>query len=123
MLEELDLVVVSIHSRFDLPREDQTARVLAALEHPAVDVLGHPFGRLIGKRRPMAMDLDDSACRAAVERGVGLVISTDAHSTAELGFMRWGVEQARRGWVERADVANARPLGDLRKRLRRARGG
>jgi DNA polymerase (family 10) len=145
-LAALDLVVVSVHSAFDLSERDQTRRVLRAIQHPAVDVLAHPTSRLIGRRGPLRLDLeqvarvaaerevllevnaqpdrldlDDVAVRAALDAGATLVISTDAHAVAELGFMRWGVDQARRGWAERARVANARPLTALLKLLHRAR--
>jgi DNA polymerase (family 10) len=141
-LAMLDIVLVSLHSKFDLSRAEQTRRVTRALSHPAVDVFAHPTGRLLGGRRgaqldldqvyrvaadhgvmlevnaqPERLDLDDVACRAAVEHGVRLIIDTDAHAAAELGFMRWGVEQARRGWVEQKDVANARSLAQFCKLL------
>jgi DNA polymerase (family 10) len=141
-LAGLDVVVVSIHSRFTLPAAEQTRRVLRALAHPSTDILGHPTGRIIGRRagvaldldavaraaadhgvllevnaQPERLDLDDLAARAAVERGARLVIGSDAHATAELGFLRWGVDQARRGWVGKQDVANALPLARLRKLL------
>jgi DNA polymerase (family 10) len=137
-LAAMDLVVISVHSAFDLPEREQTRRVVRALRHPAVDLLGHPTGRLIGRRgalkldldqvyraavehgvllevnaQPDRLDLDDLAVRAALERGATLAISTDAHATAELGFMRWGVDQARRGWATRDRVANTRPLAQL----------
>ncbi|HEX9611743.1 MAG TPA: DNA polymerase/3'-5' exonuclease PolX [Gemmatimonadales bacterium] len=146
-LAALDLVVVSVHSKLDLPEPRQTERLLRALAHPAVDVLGHPTGRLLGRRAPMRfdlervlraakshgvlvevnaqperLDLDDVACRAAVDLGVGLVISTDAHATPELHFMRWGVEQARRGWAEQRHVATTLPLRALLRLLRGRRG-
>jgi DNA polymerase (family 10) len=142
----LDLVVISIHSGFDLPEREQTRRVLRALEHRSVDLLGHPTGRLIGHRGPVRLDwdrvyaaaaargillevnaqpdrldLDDVQVRAALEHGVTLAISTDAHAVAELRFMRWGVDQARRGWVTADRVANTRPLAQLLERLHRAR--
>jgi DNA polymerase (family X) len=142
ILAELDVVVVSVHSRLDLPAAEQTRRIVRALQHRSVDILGHPTGRLIGRRRasaldleticraaadhgvilevnaqPERLDLDDIAARAAVSHGVRLAINTDAHAVAELRFMRWGVEQARRGWVERADVVNTRSLTALRKLL------
>jgi DNA polymerase (family 10) len=119
---------------------------VAALRHPSVDVLGHPTGRLIGRRGPIRLDLDqvaavaadqgvllevngqpdrldldDVAARAVVARGARLVVSTDAHAVAELGFMHWGVDQARRGWARREDVANTRPLAGLLKLLHRSR--
>jgi DNA polymerase (family 10) len=142
----LDLVVVSIHSGFDQPEREQTRRVLRALEHPCVDVLGHPSGRLIGHRGPIRLawdrvyaaaaergvllevnaqpdrlDLDDLQVRAALEHGVTLAISTDSHAVAELRFMRWGVDQARRGWATAERVANTLPLARLLERLHRAR--
>lgn len=145
-LATLDVVLVSIHSKFDLPPDAQTRRVLRALRHPSVDVFAHPTGRLIGSRRgaafdldevcraaadhgiflevnaqPERLDLDDVSCRAAVAHGVGVVISTDAHAVAELRHMRWGVDQARRGWVGRTHVINTRPLDALLKALHRGR--
>jgi DNA polymerase (family 10) len=145
-LAALDLVVVSVHSGFDLGEREQTARVLRALRHPSVDVLGHPTGRLIGRRggirldlervcraaaeqgvllevnaQPDRLDLDDLAVHAALGWGAGLVISTDAHAVAELGFMHWGVDQARRGWAVRERVANTRSLERLLRVLHRGR--
>ncbi len=146
-LSALDVVLVAVHSKFDLPQEVQTRRLLRALEHPSVDVLAHPTARHLGRRRPIdfdanavfraaaergvllevnaqpeRLDLDDVACREAVGLGARLAVSTDAHAVAELGFLRWGVDQARRGWVEKKDVANALPLDELRTLLHRTRG-
>ncbi|HEX6965248.1 MAG TPA: DNA polymerase/3'-5' exonuclease PolX [Gemmatimonadaceae bacterium] len=146
-LAALDIVFVAVHSHFELAPEAQTRRLLRAITHPHVDVLGHPTGRLIGKRRgelfdlhavcaaaaehgvmlevdaqPDRLDLDDVACRAAIDQGVRIVIDTDAHATAELGFMRWGIAQARRGWAQRRHVANTLPLERLRKLLHGGRG-
>jgi DNA polymerase (family 10) len=109
-----------------------------------VDVIAHPTARQLGRRagididldrvaraavdngvwlevnaQPERLDLDDAACRHAISLGATIVIDTDAHSTAELGFMHWGVDQARRGWADRASVANTRPLERLLKTLRR----
>ncbi|MEJ2339910.1 MAG: DNA polymerase/3'-5' exonuclease PolX [Gemmatimonadales bacterium] len=134
MLEALDLVVVSIHSMFSLPAARQTDRVVKALQHPSVDVLAHPTARLINKRDPVDFDLEQVfACAAenrvalelnanphrldlkdtqlmlATSLGAKVVISTDAHRVAELGLMRYGVEQARRAWLEKGDVLNALP--------------
>jgi DNA polymerase (family 10) len=142
-LAGFDIVVAAIHSHFDLSEPEQTARVVRALRHPAVQILGHPTGRLIGERgpirldleeifkvaasegvlleinaQPSRLDLDDGAARAAIEHGVTLVVNTDAHSAAELGFLRWGVDQARRGWATRSDLANTRTLDGLHKLLR-----
>jgi DNA polymerase (family 10) len=147
VLEELDLVVGSVHSKFGLSEEKQTERIIRAMGNPRVHVLGHPTGRLIGERRPYAvnmeklmaaakkdgwalelnahpdrLDLTDADCRLAKEIGVTVVISTDAHSVDDLGFMRFGVAQARRGWLEARDVANTRSWQDLRSLLSRRRG-
>ncbi len=138
----LDVVVVSLHSKLALPPAQQTKRVLRALAHPAVDIFGHPTGRLIGTRhgarfdtdavlraavehgvmleinaQPERLDLDDVLSRAAVRAGAILSLGSDAHSVAELRFMRWGVDQARRGWVRKRDVANTRPLAEVMKLL------
>ena len=137
-LAELDIVLVSVHSAFDLSEREQTRRVLRALRHPAVDIFAHPTGRLLGRRgglrldmaqvcraavergillevnaQPDRLDLDDLATRAALAAGATLAISTDAHAAAELGFMRWGVDQARRGWATKRQVANTLPLERL----------
>jgi DNA polymerase (family 10) len=145
-LESLDIVLVSLHSKFDLPKAGQTERILRAIRHPAVDIVAHPTGRLIGQRRgagfdlervagaaadhgvmlevnaqPTRLDLDDISCRAAIALGVTIAISTDAHSRDELRNMRWGVDQARRGWAAKGDVANTRPLKALLKLLHKGR--
>jgi DNA polymerase (family 10) len=145
-LAGFDIVLASIHSQFSLPRDAQTERILRAIAHPSVDVIAHPASRQIGRRaamdfdldrvvkaavdagvwmevdaQPERLDLDDTACRRALALGATIVIDTDAHSAAELRFMRWGVDQARRGWADRAHVANAKPLDKVLKTLRRAR--
>ena len=145
-LAGLDLVVVSLHSALTLPRREQTRRVVRALRHPAVDVFGHPTARLLGRRPPVErdleeiyrvaadrgvilevnaqpdrLDLDDVAVQGALSHGVRLAISTDAHATAELRFMRWGVDQARRGWATAESVVNTRPLAELLRLLHRSR--
>ncbi|MDE3151670.1 MAG: DNA polymerase/3'-5' exonuclease PolX [Gemmatimonadota bacterium] len=141
-LAALDIVFVALHAQLDLPPERQTERVLKALSHPSVDVFAHPTGRLINGRRgarfdldralraavdhgvllevdaqPERLDLDDTAVRAAIAAGAHLVIDTDAHAPAELRFMRWGVDQARRGWAAKSAVANTRPLSRFLKLL------
>ncbi|HEU4988610.1 MAG TPA: PHP domain-containing protein, partial [Gemmatimonadaceae bacterium] len=141
-LAALDIVFVALHAKLDLPPDRQTERVLRALSHPNVDVFAHPTGRLIEQRRgaqfdldrvlraavdhgvmlevdaqPERLDLDDVSVRAAIKAGATIVIDTDAHSPAELRLMRWGVDQARRGWAEKADVANTRPLSRFVKLL------
>jgi DNA polymerase (family 10) len=143
MLAALDIVVVSLHSSLGLSAERQTARVTRALRNPYVHIFAHPSARMINGRRgaqfnldevcrvaagegvlleinaqPERLDLDDVAARRAQELGASFAIDSDAHSTQELHFMRWGVDQARRGWIERRHVANAQPLDKLMARLR-----
>jgi DNA polymerase (family 10) len=144
ILEELDLVVISVHSRFDLSAAEQTRRILTALEHPQVDILAHPTGRIINRRPPFAvaideilqaakengvivelnahperLDLKDSHLILARELGVKVAISTDAHSVRHLDLMRYGVEQARRAWLEPADIVNCLPLESFLRTLGR----
>jgi DNA polymerase (family 10) len=143
MLAGLDVVLVSLHSRFDLPEAQQTARVLRALEHPEVSIFCHPTARLINRRRGVEMDMDvvlrraaelgvavevnsnphrldlrDSHLRLARELGCKVVISTDSHRTRELDLMRYGVEQARRAWLEPERVVNTLGYRELVKVLR-----
>jgi DNA polymerase (family 10) len=145
-LAGLDLVLVSIHSALNLGRREQTRRVVRALQHPSVDILGHPTARLLGRRpsieldfdavfraaadhgviievnaQPERLDPDEVTIQTALGHGLRLAISTDAHGTGELGFMRWGVDQARRGWATAASVVNTRPLPALLNLLHRAR--
>jgi len=144
VLAELDLTVCTIHYGFDRPAKQQTERVMRAMDNPHFHVFGHPTGRLIGQRpaypldverlidaaiergcylevnaQPDRLDLDDVHCRLAKERGLKVAISTDAHRTGDLEKIRFGVGQARRGWLEADDVVNTRSLAALRKLLRR----
>lgn len=144
VLEELDIVVCSVHHRFGLSEKKQTERILRALENPNVNVLAHPTGRMIGDRGPYdldmervmeaarengcflelnadpnRLDLSDVHCKAAREMGVKVVISTDAHSIDGLDNMRFGLGQARRGWLEKKDVVNTRTPKQLKKLLKR----
>ncbi|WP_131111823.1 DNA polymerase/3'-5' exonuclease PolX [Sulfuricystis thermophila] len=146
VLGELDLVVAAIHSRFDLPRAKQTERILRALDHPYVSILAHPSGRLIDARPPFdvdmarivraakqrgcflelnahpeRLDLTDSDCLLAKDEGVLVAIDSDAHSRADFANLRFGVGQARRGWLEAKDVLNTRPLAELSSLLARTR--
>jgi DNA polymerase (family 10) len=142
-LERCDVVVASIHSALQKPAAVQTERLLAAIENPHVDVIGHPTGRLLGKRpgyefdlravldaaarsgtalevsgQPERLDLDPDAIRAAVDRRVMLALSTDAHDKAQIGdLMRYAVGNARRGWAPRELVLNAKGYGELRQWL------
>ena len=138
LLEQLDVVVISIHSRFDLPQAEQTKRIITAMARPTVTILAHPTGRLINVRDPMEFDVDavlqaavefdvavelnahpnrldlrDTHLMHAKELGAQVVISTDAHRTDELDLMRYGVDQARRAWLEPGDVLNCLPLVDF----------
>ena len=144
VLSRLDFAVGAVHSAFGLPREEQTERLLRAMDNPHLAVLAHPTGRLIGERegcdidlervlsgarergcvleingQPDRLDLNEWHCKLAKESGVKLVLSTDAHNSGELAFMRFAVEQARRGWLEPADIVNTRGLDELRAALRR----
>ena len=145
-LAQLDIVVASIHSNFSQESQQMTDRILRAIENPWVDVLGHPTGRRLLQRDPLKfdmsavmdsvsrhgvtleincqverLDLNDSHARAARERGIPLVISTDAHSINALSRLQWGVQVARRAWVQAGDVINTRPVDEMRARLRRHR--
>lgn len=147
LLAELDVVVASLHSHLRLSEAEQTERLLRAIANPHVDIIGHPFGRVIGRREPVALDFDrileacartgtaleisaspsrldlsDRHARQAREAGVKLVINTDAHSVRELELLPYGVGQARRGWVEPEDVVNAMDLPDLLDWLARPKG-
>lgn len=144
ILKRLDFAVCAIHYRFDLDARAQTERILCAMDNPRFTILAHPTGRLLTERpayaidldrviegakergcflelnaHPMRLDLDDVHCRQAKELGLKLAISTDAHSTAGLKAMRYGIGQARRGWIEPRDVLNTRPLDQLMKLLER----
>ena len=144
VLADLDWVVASVHSAFEMPEAKMTARLIAAVKSGVVHCLGHPFGRLIGYRdslhfdadkvfeackeagvfleinaQPDRLDLPDVYCKRARERGLAMVIATDAHRTAEFDFMEYGVGAARRGWLEKGDILNTCTAAALRKRLAR----
>ncbi|MGH2847661.1 MAG: DNA polymerase/3'-5' exonuclease PolX [Thermoleophilaceae bacterium] len=145
VLEQLDWVVASLHTSFRVSEEEQTERMLRAMEHPLVDAIGHPTGRLIERRRPYALDLDrviekaaetgtfleinanpdrrdlnDVYAKAAGEAGVTLVIDSDAHWPRTLANMRYGVATARRAWLTAGQVANTRPWAELDKLRKRS---
>jgi DNA polymerase (family 10) len=145
-LARLDIVIGAVHSRFDLPRAHQTERILRAMDNPYFTLLAHPTGRLIEKRAPYdvdmpriirharqrgcylelnahpeRLDLLDTHCRIAREEGVLVAINSDAHSREDFANLRFGVGQARRGWLSAADVLNTRPLPELRQLLARGR--
>jgi DNA polymerase (family 10) len=143
ILAQLDVVVCSIHSYFNLDRAAMTERMLAAIENPYTQIIGHPTGRLLLKREgidydmekvldacakhgvamecnsyPDRLDLKDVYLRMCKERGVKVVISTDSHVAANLSFIRYGVVMARRGWLEKKDVINTLPTREFLEALR-----
>jgi DNA polymerase (family 10) len=148
LLAELDWVVASVHTSFGMSADAMTERMIAAVEHPLVDVIGHPTGRKIETRAPYAVDMEkviaaaakagtmleinaapdrrdlsELHARAAAQAGVLIVIDSDAHSVRNLELMRFGVATARRAWLTPEQVANTRPwaeLSALRKRSRAA---
>jgi DNA polymerase (family 10) len=145
-LAALDLVIASVHSAFNMDEAQMTDRVLAAIANPYVDIVAHPTGRLILKRegygldldrvfaaaaeagvaleinsQPDRLDLDDARARLARDRGVKLVVDSDAHSPTALGNTRWGALTARRAWLQPGDVLNTLPLDAFRSALRRHR--
>jgi len=142
VLQRLDVVIAAVHGKFDLPRRRQTERILRALDNRYVNLLAHPSGRLIGAREPYdvdmlrivrkaksrriflelnaqpeRLDLDDTACQMARDEGVLVSINSDAHSVFDFANLRYGVGQARRGWLERDNVLNTRSLKALRALL------
>jgi DNA polymerase (family 10) len=143
-LAKLDVVVASVHSFFDLPREAQTDRVVRAMQNRHFSILGHPTGRLIGEReaynidmeriisaahdlgcyleinaQPERLDLNDIHAHAAKSKGVKLAVSTDSHTVDSFQYIRFGIDQARRAWLTADDVINTRSLAQLRKLLKR----
>ncbi|HTP94621.1 MAG TPA: DNA polymerase/3'-5' exonuclease PolX [Burkholderiales bacterium] len=147
ILERLDLVVGAVHSAFDLPRRRQTDRIVRAMNSACFSVLAHPGGRLIGAREPCdfdmlrvvrearergcflelnahaeRLDLTDAHCRMAREEGVLVSVDSDAHSPFDFASLRYGIGQARRGWLTAPDVLNARSLDEIRPLLARTMG-
>jgi DNA polymerase (family X) len=142
----LDWTIASVHTSFGMSEQAMTERMITAIEHPLVDAIGHPTGRLIGRREPYAIDLDavfacaartgtmleinanpnrrdlsDIHARGAAQAGVRILIDSDAHRTDTLANMRWGVATARRAWLGAADVTNTRPWQELQKLRKQAR--
>jgi DNA polymerase (family 10) len=143
LLKQFDIVLVSVHSRMNMPADEMTERLLKALENPYVRILGHPTGRQILRRDPFQfdvekvfaaakkhgvilelngnperLDLSDRHVRLAKERGMKVIISTDAHHPDHFQLMRYGVITARRGWLEKKDVLNTLPAEKLLAALR-----
>jgi len=143
ILAQIDVVVCSIHSYFNLDHAEMTDRMLAAIENPYTQIIGHPTGRLLLRRDALAydmekilaacakhgvamecnsypdrLDLKDVYLRMCKDRGVKVVISTDSHSTGNLSYIRYGVMTARRGWLEKKDVINTLPVDQFLAALR-----
>jgi DNA polymerase (family X) len=143
LMAELDVVVASLHASHRLNADDQTRRLCAAMENPHVDIIGHPTGRMLGRReayplhmeaviekaletgtvlevsgQPNRLDLRDANVRLAVDAGVKLAVDTDAHTRAALDYMRFGVMNARRGWATADDVVNTREWPELKQLLK-----
>ncbi len=143
ILKQLDVVGVSVHSRFNLSRPEQTARIIKAIENPNVDILFHPTCRIIQRREPIDIDIEaiikaakdtgtvleidaypdrsdlkDEYIKKCVEAGVKLSIDSDAHATSHFIYLENGISQARRGWAEKKDIINAHPLEKMLKMLK-----
>ena len=146
VLARFDYCIASLHHGFAQTREQVTRRVVVAMQNPYVDIIGHPTGRLLGRREPFDLDMEaviaaaaetgtalelnahperldlcDVHLRMAREAGVRIAIDTDAHEARQFGHIRWGIATARRGWISAADVLNTRPLETLLASLKRAR--
>jgi DNA polymerase (family X) len=146
LLAELDWVIASVHTSFGMSEKDMTARMVAAIEHPLIDVIGHPTGRKIETRSPYSLhvgqvieaaartgtmleinsapdrrDLDDVHARAAAEAGVMIVVDSDAHSARNLALLRFGIATARRAWLTPEQVANTRSWAELQPLRKRSR--
>lgn len=144
VLAKLDVVGVAVHSNFNMTRKDMTERIKKAMANPHVDILFHPTGRVVNQRPayeldmedtlrhakktgtivevdayPDRLDLKDEHVRMAVNLGAKLSIDTDAHATQHLSYMELGIAQARRGWAEKKDVINTRPLDEMLGLLKR----
>ncbi len=143
VLAKLDVVGAAVHSFFNLSKEEQTRRIIKAMENPHLDILFHPTGRIINRRKPYEVDMEaiiktakktgtileidahpwrldlkDEHIKMAREAGVKMVIDTDAHSVPELHYLEYGIAQARRGWCAKKDIINTLPLKDFLKALK-----
>ena len=143
ILKDLDFVIAGIHTAFGQDKETVTKRLISAIENPYVRVISHPSGRLLNERdpadpdwrkifsaardngvileinaQPQRLDLPDDLAKSAMEWGVDLIIDSDAHSTRELSFMRYGVDNARRGWIQKDNVINTLTYDKFIKKLR-----
>jgi DNA polymerase (family 10) len=146
VLERLDFVIASVHSRFNMGEKEMTARMLTAMDNPYLTIIGHPTGRLLLSRDPYPIDLDAVIEKAAAtgvaleinadphrldldwrvlrqvrDHGVAISIGADAHSVAGLGYVEYGIGMARKGWLGPNDILNARPVGEFVAYARRRR--
>jgi len=146
VLAELDVVVASIHSGLRQDRERITERCLKIIENPHVDILGHPTGRLLGRRAPSEIDMEiilaacaetgtvveinanprrldvhDAYARRAVELGCKLAINTDAHAPGQMALMSYGIGVARRAWLSATNVINTYPVDEMLGHLKDAK--
>ncbi|MBI5306019.1 DNA polymerase/3'-5' exonuclease PolX [Candidatus Wolfebacteria bacterium] len=137
-LEKLDYVIAGVHSQMNMPKEKMTERIIKAMRNPNVDIISHPTGRILKQRdeyemdfekilevaketkiileinaNPYRLDLNDKNIRKAKKAGVKMIINSDAHQKNQMGFMEYGVFQARRGWAEKKDIINCRPVDEL----------
>lgn len=144
ILKELDIVVCAIHYKFNLSKEKQTERILRAMDNPYFNIFAHPSGRLINERepydvdmelimkkakenncileinaQPSRLDLNDIYCKTAKDMGLKFAISTDSHNISTYNYMRYGIGQARRGWIEADDVINTRNVAELKKLIKK----
>jgi DNA polymerase (family X) len=148
ILKKMDIVIASVHSRFNMTEKEQTERVLRAFKNPYVKIFGHPTGRLINQREPYQIDMEriidaaikegialeidsqpsrldlyDYYCKMAKDKGAKFTVDSDAHAIPQMGFLRLGVSVARRGWLEKKDILNTLPpekLFDYWKSKKRA---
>jgi DNA polymerase (family 10) len=136
----MDIVLVSVHSRFKMSEAEMTARVVKALKNPFVKIWGHPSGRLINEREPYAIDMEkaihtaiehhvaleidgqparldlfDYYCKMAKDRGAKFTVDSDSHHTLQMEYLDYGIAVAKRGWLEKKDVLNTLPLEKLMK--------
>ncbi len=142
ILAQCDVVGASVHSLFNLSRQDQTARIMRAMSNPHVDMLFHPTGRILNKREPYDVDVEaliryakktgtileinasdradlkDEYIKKCVEQGVRMAIDSDAHSVSHFEWLPYGIAQARRGWAEKKDIINAWPAEKMLKMLK-----
>jgi DNA polymerase (family 10) len=143
LLKNLDYVIAGVHTAFNKDKKTVTERFLAAMENPYVNIIAHPSGRILNERDPIdpdwnkvfdaardkgvileinglpdRLDLPDDLVRTAIEWGVKLIINSDAHSTEALKYMRYGIDDARRGWAQKENILNTLPFEKFVKELK-----